>query len=203
MPAIALTDSEKPGILKGSARSTDDINMKKVLDAVAEYIIAYGGHAGAAGLTVSIDMLDSLRKAAQKVTPKSKHSGNYSSYDVEISVDEISDTYKEIRQFAPYGEGFPQPVVKVKDFTLAKKFDKYYRYIMSKGIYKGISWNGTNCEAVSFGKDLRDKYVHIGTPLKMNLIGTIGWNDYQGAPQIMVSDIQEIVSSQKQSGFLI
>jgi hypothetical protein len=37
----------------------------------------------------------------------------------------------------------------------------------------------------------------------MNIIGTIGWNDYQGGPQIMVNDIQEIVSSTPTTGFLI
>ena len=197
VPAIALTDSEQEGLLKGSARSTEDINMKKVLDDVSEYIFAYGGHAGAAGLTVEASKIQAFRKAINKATPKSHSGSSTTKYDIEISVDEINEVYDTLRKYAPYGEGFPQPIVKINQFNLIKKFGKFYRYIGDKG----IAWNGTVCEAVSF--ELKDKYACLHAPLTMNIIGTIGWNDYQGGPQIMVNDIQEIVSSTPTTGFLI
>ncbi len=51
VPAIVVCKTEE-GILKGSARSCGDYNMKEHLDKVSHLLIRHGGHAGAAGLSL-------------------------------------------------------------------------------------------------------------------------------------------------------
>ena len=195
MPAIVLTDSED-GNLKGSARSVEDINMKEALDAVSEFVFKYGGHAGAAGLTVEKDKLADFIKAINKFVPKAAVNTNTWKYDLEISEHEIPEVYAEIRKYAPYGEAFPAPVVRVNNYNLVKNYGKFYRYIGENG----VSMNGANSEAVSFS--LKDKYRNLGTPLNLNIVGTIGYSRFSKRPQVMINDFQNVIK-QQETGFLL
>ena len=194
MPAIVLTDSED-GRLKGSARSTPDIHMKNVLDKVAEYIYAYGGHAGAAGLTVEKESLKDFIENINKVCPKSAASKSAWQYDMEATEAEIPTLYDEMRKYAPYGEGFPMPVFKVNDYQLKEKYGKKYRFVGENG----VAFNG-NVDAVSF--TIKDKYRQMAAPSHMNLIATLGWSSYSNAVQMNISDFQPLVEK-VEDGYLI
>lgn len=195
MPAVVLTDDES-GKLKGSARSVEGVNMKEALDAVAEFIFAYGGHSGAAGLTVEKDKLADFTKAINGVIPKVSVNTSSWQYDLEISETEIPDVYVELRKYAPYGEAFPAPVIRVNEYNLAKNYGKYYRYIGDNG----VSFNGMHSEAVSF--NLKEKYKHFGTPLNLNIVGTLGYSRFSKRPQIMINDFQPVIE-QQEVGFLL
>lgn len=51
------------GYAKGSARSIDAINIFEALNAKRELMTAFGGHAGAAGMTLPVDNLEALAQA--------------------------------------------------------------------------------------------------------------------------------------------
>ena len=195
MPAIVLTDSED-GMLKGSARSVEGINMKDALDAVAEFVFKYGGHAGAAGLTVEKDKLNNFVKAINNAIPKASVNTNTWKYDFEISEREIPAVYAEIRKYAPYGEAFPAPVVRVNGYNMIKNYGQYYKYIGDNG----VKFNGANSEAVSF--TLKDKFKNLGTPLNLNIVGTLGYSRFSKKPQIMINDFQHVIKHQN-TGFLL
>lgn len=195
MPAIVLTDSES-GMLKGSARSIDGVNMKEALDAVSDFIYAYGGHAGAAGLTVEKEKLRDFTKAINGVIPKVAVNTSTWQYDLEIDECEIPELYVALRKYAPYGEAFRAPIFKVNGYNLVKNYGKYYRYMGDNG----VSMNGANSEAVSFA--LRDKFKNLGTPLNLNVIGTLGYSRFSKRPQVMLNDFQPVIKKQD-VGFLL
>jgi single-stranded-DNA-specific exonuclease len=195
MPAIVLTDSEN-GMLKGSARSVDGVNMKDMLDAVKEWIFAYGGHAGAAGLTVEKHNLPNFVKAINSVVPKVSVNTNTWTYDIEISEKNIAAAFAALRAYAPYGEAFPAPVFRVNDFNLIKNYGQYYRYIGDNG----VKLNGANSEAVSF--TMKEKFKEIGTPLNLNVVGTLGYSRYSKKPQVMINDFRPVIQ-RKDTGFLV
>lgn len=196
MPAIVLTDSEEEGILKGSARSVEGIDMKLALDAASEFIYKYGGHAGAAGLSVEKAKLADFIEAINKVIPRASVNTNTWQYDIEISETEIPEVFKAIRKYAPYGEGFRAPVIRINDYNLVKNYGKYYRYVGENG----VSFNGPNSEAVSF--TLKEKYREIGTPLNMNIVGTLGYSRFNKRAQVMLNDFQPVIK-QQEVGFLL
>lgn len=195
MPAIVLTDSED-GMLKGSARSVDGINMKEALDAVAEHVFKYGGHAGAAGLTVEKNKLADFTKAINAAIPKAIVNTNTWNYDLEINECDVPEVFASIRQYAPYGEAFPAPIVRVNEYNLVKNYGKYYRYMGDDG----VSLNGAHSEAVSF--TMREKFKNIGTPLNLNVVGTIGYSRFSKRPQILMNDFQPVIK-QQEAGFLL
>lgn len=196
MPAIVFTNSEDPEIYKGSARSVDDVNVKEQLDKVAELIYKYGGHKGAAGLSVEKKNFDAFVAALNAVVPKSAMRKNTWEYDLEIEESEIPDMYEALRKYAPFGEACRAPIFKVNNFHLAKNFGKYYRLIGDNG----ISLNGQNTEAVSF--TLKDKYSKLGHPLNLNIVGNIGYSRFSKKPNIMLNDFQSLIEKQD-TGFLI
>ena len=195
MPAIILTDSED-GILKGSARSVDGIDIKEALDQVAEFVFKYGGHAGAAGLSIKKEMLRDFTKAINAAIPKVTVNTNTWKYDIEIDESEVAEMYAAVREYAPYGDSYPAPVFRVNNYNLVKNYGKFYHYIGEEG----VSLNGANSEAVTF--TMKEKFKTIGSPLNLNLVGTLGYSRFSKRPQVMINDMQPIIKQQA-SGFLI
>lgn len=196
MPAIVLTNSHEDGILKGSARSVEGVNMKDLLDQVADHVYKYGGHAGAAGLSVELSKLEDFTKAINAITPKMTASTNTWQYDIEVEEKDVAEMLTALREYAPYGEEFRAPVFRVNNYNLIKSFGQYYRFIGENG----VSLNGPTTEAVSFS--LKEKFRTSGSPLNLNVVGTIGYSRYKKKPQIMLNDFQPIIKQQS-LGFLV
>lgn len=103
-PVICFTKM-KSGLLKGSGRSIPGIHLKKVLDSMKELIVGYGGHAGAAGLTIKEENLDAFTKAFAKACGKIPEIDHTRLYDLEIQEQDIPSVMEELKRYSPYGEG--------------------------------------------------------------------------------------------------
>lgn len=57
-------------IWKGSGRSVRGVNVKEILDLCPELFVAYGGHAGAVGVTLKPEMVDKAHKIFDKACAK-------------------------------------------------------------------------------------------------------------------------------------
>lgn len=100
-------------MLKGSARSIENINIFTALKNCAEYIEEFGGHAQAAGINILFENFDALEKALNEEIGKT-----YSKEDFEqtIPVCEIIDGpipekfARELLTMEPYGVGHRRPL---------------------------------------------------------------------------------------------
>ena len=104
--------------LKGSVRSIPGVHVRDLLDTVAArnpgVIERFGGHAMAAGLTIRRGMFERFRAAfeaeADRVMPAEAREAVVLS-DGEISARDFGlDLARAIRDAAPWGQGFPEPV---------------------------------------------------------------------------------------------
>ena len=107
-PSIVFTDSGMSGILKGSGRSIDEIHLKNALDKVRDDIVGYGGHAGAAGLSIKKEMLSKFRKDFTKAVGDIPNIPEDIYYDLELNPYLAACTAEELRAFAPFGQGNPK-----------------------------------------------------------------------------------------------
>jgi single-stranded-DNA-specific exonuclease len=117
-PAIAFAPGEKPGELKGSARSINGVHIRDVLDRVATghpgLLTKFGGHAMAAGLSLPTENLAAFRAAinqaiADTVDENDLHAvllsdGELSQGDFNLFVAQL------IREAGPWGQHFPEPL---------------------------------------------------------------------------------------------
>lgn len=115
VPAIVLTQSEKDeNVLKGSARSVPGINIFEYLQSVDKYLVGYGGHAGAAGLSIRKEDFDKARMH-QLDRPKIQEEDA----PIHIPKNLIPQVAALNAVFAPFGEENPAPRFDV-DISLSK-----------------------------------------------------------------------------------
>lgn len=189
VPAIVV--SEIGGVLKGSARSCPGYNIKEMLDKCADTLVAYGGHEGAAGLTISKDGLDAFRNKIQSLdesinfVPESVEEGYY---DLEIPAKDIEKTIAELEKYGPYGEGNPEIVFKVTGFSTVPQYGSFSKTMGDGSIVKMF---GKGMSALCF--DAPDKLKNMKEPKKFTLYGVLSDNYFGGnvEHQVEVSEAVE------------
>lgn len=120
-PTVVLNIDSETGIAKGSARSVAGYNLFDGLNASRDLMTHFGGHAMAAGLSLPVDNVAPLQQAlaadASKVLAGVSAAPLPITAQVDVS-DLTMDTYQELRQLAPFGEGNPEPTFALNTSTV-------------------------------------------------------------------------------------
>lgn len=183
-PAIVMVRGEN-GIVKGSARTYGEFHIKDMLDTMSSLFTTYGGHAGAAGISL---MQSDIEKFRQKVRAYFKDyqtsgGGEYVLYDVVLAPEDVPAALEVIKKYQPLGQGVPNPVCRINQFAVDAPF-----YMGADKSH--IKFPGQNFAAVAFG--MAGQYVQQGEPKSIDMVGTIGENTFQGrtTTQIMLQDFK-------------
>lgn len=107
----------------GSGRSVPGIALHGFLSPWKERLIRFGGHAQALGLSAGLDGLPALRdeweEAADGAFPPELLRQSFR-YELEVAPKEVDlGWFRELTRLAPFGQGNPQPVVRVGPLELA------------------------------------------------------------------------------------
>jgi len=191
-PTIVLTKSN--GVLAGSVRSVHGFNVYEALQKSSEYIIQFGGHKYAAGLTVDPKQFENFKAKFEEVV---KNTLTEEQKDPEIEIDakiKISEIdyklYRLIRQMAPFGPGNMHPVFlseSVNDNGYSKIVgkDNSHLKISVRELKTGKIMNG-----IGFG--LADKLDIVKSGKPLSIVYTIEENVWQNrrSLQLQVKDIK-------------
>ena len=117
-PVAAFAPDGDDGFVKGSVRSIPGVHVRDLLDTVAArnpgLIERFGGHAMAAGLTIRRGMLDrfgvEFAAEADRVMPAEMREAVMLSDGAIPGPDFTLDLACSLRDAAPWGQGFPEPV---------------------------------------------------------------------------------------------
>lgn len=132
------------GVGKGSGRSIEGISLVEAIRACDSDLIAGGGHAMAAGLSIHEDNLDSFRKNfAEYVMTHSDPEQRQPKlmYDAEISFDQLSlEFLGSYDLLQPFGSGNPQPVFISREVGLSRPplhmKNKHLRFMLRQGYHE-------------------------------------------------------------------
>jgi len=186
-PSFAFTKHSTDELLqKGSGRSAQGVNLKELLDRHQDLLYGYGGHSGAAGLTVSKDNYCELRTALNEDLKDIPYDEETIVADIVVEAKDIDEISKEIDKFSPYGVGNPAPVLYIPYFKLYPiKGNNLYLAIGKSG----VKFQGISIQAVSF-RGLKE-YEELGFPTEIGLVGTLGKNYFNGelTTQFLVQNI--------------
>lgn len=119
VPAIAL--SVGPTHAKGSARSTDGINIVEVIRSCSDILVDVGGHKGAAGFTIANTNLEVFKKRVEKYIDTLEGTQGEAVLEIEAEVEKKMLTKaltKKLEEFEPTGFGNPKPLLVTKNFIL-------------------------------------------------------------------------------------
>ena len=148
LPTLVFTgDSGQEGMLKGSGRSVPGLNLHQVLEQCRAWIVHFGGHAMAAGLTVRNEDLAQFRAAfAESVRALG---GGLPKADLRIDavLDEQTDfreLARSLRLLEPFGQGNPEPVFLLRNIRLREvnTLREHLRFVvpLNGGLVKGIGF---------------------------------------------------------------
>ena len=111
-PVILLTEVE-PGIYTGSARSIPEIDLFALLSEGKEHYIRFGGHAGAAGLTLRGEEIETVRALLKTAYAHQLPEGPPEKsvrFEEALPLSACTvELIEELRRFAPFGQGNPEP----------------------------------------------------------------------------------------------
>ncbi|MFM0789832.1 single-stranded-DNA-specific exonuclease RecJ [Streptococcus suis] len=186
-PVIVL--SIEDGKAKGSARSVEAVDIFKALKDHQDLFIAFGGHAGAAGMTLEVDKLEELALTLTDYIIENKLDLSSKSslvLDEELDLEELTlDTLKSFEKLAPYGMDNKKPVFYIRDFQVetARTMGQNNAHLKVR-ITKGAA----GFDVVAFGKG--NLALEFSQAKKLELAVTLSVNQWNGntSLQLMLVD---------------
>ena len=115
-PAFVLTDSH--GMAKGSARSLGTINVYDLLTKQNHLLVKFGGHAGAAGLSLKVENINELQELMHQDLVENFTKEDYVNKIEYFEISKLNELDLELTEllqsYEPYGAKFEKPLFKIK-----------------------------------------------------------------------------------------
>jgi len=137
------------GIATGSGRSVAGLDLSSALEQLSSLLVRFGGHSMAAGLTMEVEKLDSLREGLEKhvgelLDPDAMEPTLQIDYDVPLA--EVGrDMILDLEKFSPFGSGNPEPAIAVRGVTVKSK-----QIVGGDHLKLFVEQDGRTLEAIGF-----------------------------------------------------
>ena len=159
-PTILISTAGEFG--KGSGRSIKSFSILDALERCKEYLIRYGGHRYAVGITIDKDMIPGFRTAFNNIVReqlKEQDLIKTIESDCELTFKEIDKILlSEIKMLEPFGVGNPQPVFLTKNVD----FVGYPRIVGKDHLKIKVREDNIVFEAIGFGQADAVKSIEMG-----------------------------------------
>lgn len=107
---------------RGSARSVPSVDIGGSIAACADLLIGYGGHPGAAGVSLEADKIDHFRRELSRQIDSHRIDAGPEGLviDAELRLVDLSlHLVEQVQRLSPFGNGNPQPVFLTRGLTVA------------------------------------------------------------------------------------
>jgi single-stranded-DNA-specific exonuclease len=162
--------------IKGSARSIPGLHIRDLLEHIDSQnpglILKFGGHAMAAGLSITLQNFDKFQKVFNELASQWLKAEDLQSIilsDGELDTSHITLTFAEqLREAGPWGQNFPEPLFDGV-FTLVQQ-----RIVGEKHLKLVVEKAGIIIDGIAFNVDIKAwpnsqaKQVHLAYRLDVN-----------------------------------
>lgn len=198
-PTIVLTDIA--GLLTGSARSIEGVDVYNAIEKCGELLERYGGHMYAAGLTIKRENLPAFIEKFENNIVGSTTIEMFSPeiiIDMEITFDQIfylgEDRMKVPRlkrilnRFEPHGPGNMSPV-----FVTRNVYSTDFRILKDKHLKLSVTQPESDVVVNAIGFNLADKADMVSSGIPFDMAYSIDINRWNGKEtvQLNIKDIRE------------
>ncbi len=184
-PTVVLTLGEK--LVGGSARSVPGFNLYEAIHACREYLIGYGGHFAAAGMTMLPDNVTAFSNKFEEVVSASIEPRLLIPeliIDAEITFKSINEKFFNIiKQMEPYGPENPRPV-----FITKKIQNTEWTRIVKEQHIRFVVKN-ENITLTGIGFNLSEKFSLLAENKPVDLVYTIDENEWNGETHLQLKVI--------------
>lgn len=186
-PSIILQKQEKE--YTGSLRSIPEVNIINILREFPELMTKFGGHAQAAGVTVSREnMPEFYEKLSQAVEEKlkNKKAGSVLEIDLEITAEDINwDLADWLKKMEPFGVGNPEPVFLAKNMEILES-----RIVGNGSKHFKLSLKGSGSspkifDSIGFG--LVEKFPDLKNGDKIDIVFNLKEDNWNGNKKMQLN----------------
>jgi single-stranded-DNA-specific exonuclease len=181
-PTIVLTKSGD--YITGSARSVAGFNLYEAIYACKDYLIGYGGHFAAAGLTLKAENLHAFSNAFENVVKETIHPNLLIPEIIIDAIIELKDItqgfYNIINQMEPFGPDNMQPVLMLKEVTDTG----YSKIVKNEHIRFVIKQDKLSITGIGF--NMAHQFHLLANQNPVNLVCTIDENEYMGEKNLQI-----------------
>jgi single-stranded-DNA-specific exonuclease len=187
-PTIVLTQSGE--VIAGSARSVQGFNLYEALHACRAYLLGYGGHFAAAGMTLALDQLEAFKEAfeqsvAERITEEQ--------LTPEITINSVlpldninMNFYQIISQMEPFGPDNMKPI-----FIAHKVQDTgYSKIVKDQHISCSFKQGKNTLRGIGYNMPQHMNVIQSGKPF--DIVFQLQLNEWQGTQsvQLQIIDIK-------------
>ncbi len=187
-PTVVLTKSGD--VLAGSARSVNGFNLYEAVHACREYLLGYGGHFAAAGMTLLPEQVAAFSEKFEEIVSATIHPDSLIPeiiIDAEIRFNDINASFYNILcQMEPFGPENMRPV-----FIAKNVMDSGFSKIVKEQHIR-FSLKQDNVPITGIGFNMADKFPLLQTKEPIDIVFTIDeneWNDQKNL-QLKVIDLR-------------
>lgn len=142
--------SNVDGILTGSGRSIDGVNIHNCLKQTQDILESFGGHTMAAGLKIKIENFDKFKQNMEYILAKDFDASLFvpqKTFDMDLDLNKVTKEFvKQLDVLEPIGSDNPRPRFRIKfakaNATLMKSYPNHLT----------MSLNNTSTVGFNFGK---------------------------------------------------
>ncbi|MGO2082398.1 single-stranded-DNA-specific exonuclease RecJ [Vagococcus sp.] len=190
-PTLVMSLNEETGIVKGSGRSIEQIDLFNLLNQLKDDFISFGGHHMAAGLSFEYSKLAIIQEKIKTIYSQEKFDLSKKetlSFDGVLDIKEISlEKIESFNQLGPFGTDNPVPYFKIKttEIKQLRKIGMNQDHLKLQACQDDES---LDCIAFSFGEES----LEFESGDKWEIIGHLTINEWNGRkkPQLMIKDYQ-------------
>lgn len=168
-PTVIFTKSGE-GLAAGSARSVTGFDLYSAIEACSGYLVQYGGHMHAAGMTIELARINDFRKAfdeAVRTSLTEEQRIPVVPVDLEVSLNELNPKFQRImKQMAPFGPQNMQPVFVSRDLRVVSE----PRVLKEKHLKMDVRQEGSDVTFPAIGFGMAESFyghVRSGKPFSM------------------------------------
>jgi single-stranded-DNA-specific exonuclease len=161
---------------RGSARTVPGLNLHDTLSLCSDHLTRYGGHAGAAGVSLGPGQMDGFRTAFLGEVERSLGGGARQS--LVVRVDGVVDLAEidlglaeEMDRLAPFGVGNAEPMLAIRGLTTTET-----RIVGQNHLQISLTHNGFRGEAIAFNMADQDP----GRGVEIDLIAIADLDTFRG-----------------------
>ncbi len=182
---VVLISIDEDGCGRGSARGGDSFNLIEAISPCQQYLEEFGGHRGAAGLSILEGNIDAFRAAFEAEALRQLGPGEISpslGVDAIASFSEIdSHLLRSLERLEPMGHGNPQPVLCSMGVELVPKST---RVLKDRHLKLSFRQNDRVFAAIGFG--MAERFYTETMPRVLDIAYTPQFNTWRGETSIQL-----------------
>jgi len=177
--AVVLTNADD-GLIKGSARAPAGVDILAAMQANANLLEKYGGHASAVGLSLlNVNQVEALEIALNQTL---EHSEPFTQLAVDLQLEPQEIDFKliaDINFLAPFGQANQRPLVKLSAVQIkdVKRIGANYEHLKFT-----IAKDATQLEAIFFNG--AKTFVYLTAKTTFDLLCEVEINEWHGNKKI-------------------